>query len=80
VLPTKKKPAKAKREALPTIEVDVDDEAAIADVAEALVTAILAAAVERGTGTAPGAARKKAKPAAKSRAKKAPTKRPRAKK
>jgi hypothetical protein len=62
VLP-KKKPAKAKREALPTIEVDVDDEVAIADVAEALVTAILAAAVERGTGRGAAGGGKRAKAA-----------------
>jgi hypothetical protein len=72
VLPTKKKKApspRAAREALPVIEVDVDDDLAIADVAEALVTAILSAAVERGTGVALGAAPKKKGAAKKSAAK-----------
>jgi len=83
VLPTKKKnapPVKRAREALPVIEVDVDDELAIADVAEALVTAILSVAVERGTAAGGGAAKKTKKGAAKkaTRAKRGATKSKRA--
>jgi hypothetical protein len=72
VLPSKKKARRRQDEGdgLPTIEVDVDDEVAIADVAEALVTAILAAAVESGGGGRVSKA--KARPA---RAKKSASKR-----
>jgi hypothetical protein len=60
-----KKSAKRKAAELPTLYVDVDDEAAIGEAAEALVTAILAAAA--GGGARPA---KKARGKAKKRAKK----------